>query len=748
MYHNTKLLKVIPFSLLAIVLLVLAGATILEKIFGTDYVNAHIYDSPAFAVLWGTLAVSSLLYMYRQKLQKHVPVALLHLSFLVILAGAFITWMWGEHGTLRMMKGEVAHSFQNDADAHRDFPFNVSLADFQIQYYEGTHAPMDFVSTLKIDDNRTNEIAYGEVSMNHILSYRGYRFCQSGYDEAGGTTLSISYDPCGIAVTYIGYALLLFSCLLVLFSKKGHFRQLLNNPLLKRGAAVFLFLVPSLFSLSAAGIPKVLPQTVAAKFGDLYVMYNNRVCPLETLAKDFTLKLYGNTSYRGFSPEQVFTGWLFYYSSWKEQPMIKIKSGTVRHALNIKDTYASLDDYIDEINQYKLDGLNARILSGEDVADRRGIEEANEKYNLISMLYSGTFLKIFPHRQLGAHTLDWYAQNDLLPKEMNEGEWLFIRKSFGYLQEMIVKKDFNGVSALLDKMKMYQRKMAGDTLPSDMAFRAEKLYNTCDYTKPLAMGCLVIGVLAFLFYCQTLGHQRPIDRRWTLGLNVLLIIPFLYLTLTIALRGYIGNHLPLSNGYETMQFMAWVTLILSFYLQQRFILILPFGFLLCGLALLVSMLGEANPQITKLMPVLASPLLSIHVVVIMVAYSLLAFVMLNGVAAFILRFTHKEYRESVECLQLISRIILYPAVFLLAIGIFVGAVWANVSWGRYWGWDPKEVWALITMLVYALALHPASLHYFRRPLFFHLFSIVAFLTVLITYFGVNFLLGGMHSYAG
>ena len=407
-----------------------------------------------------------------------------------------------------------------------------------------------------------------------------------------------------------------------------------------------------------------------------------------------------------------------------------------------------MDDYIDEINQYKLDGLNARILSGEDVADRRGIEEANEKYNLISMLYSGTFLKIFPHRQLGAHTLDWYAQNDLLPKEMNEGEWLFIRKSFGYLQEMIVKKDFNGVSALLDKMKMYQRKMAGDTLPSDMAFRAEKLYNTCDYTKPLAMGCLVIGVLAFLFYCQTLGHQRPIDRRWTLGLNVLLIIPFLYLTLTIALRGYIGNHLPLSNGYETMQFMAWVTLILSFYLQKRFILILPFGFLLCGLALLVSMLGEANPQITKLMPVLASPLLSIHVVVIMVAYSLLAFVMLNGVAAFILRFTHKEYRESVECLQLISRIILYPAVFLLAIGIFVGAVWANVSWGRYWGWDPKEVWALITMLVYALALHPASLHYFRRPLFFHLFSIVAFLTVLITYFGVNFLLGGMHSYAG
>lgn len=222
---------------------------------------------------------------------------------------------------------------------------------------------------------------------------------------------------------------------------------------------------------------------------------------------------------------------------------------------------------------------------------------------------------------------------------------------------------------------------------------------------------------------------------------------FYLLSAAICLRGYVSNHLPLSNGFETMQFMAWCTLLLTFLLQRKFAMLLPFGFLLCGLTLMVSMLGESNPQITQLMPVLQSPLLSIHVVVIMIAYSLLAFIMLNGVTAVILHQSQKECKEQIERLQIISQIILYPAIFLLAIGIFIGAVWANVSWGRYWGWDPKEVWALITMLVYALALHPRSLPWFHRTMFFHVFCITAFITVLITYFGVNFLLGGMHSYA-
>lgn len=206
------------------------------------------------------------------------------------------------------------------------------------------------------------------------------------------------------------------------------------------------------------------------------------------------------------------------------------------------------------------------------------------------------------------------------------------------------------------------------------------------------------------------------------------------------LRWYIGGRIPLSNGYETMQFLALCIMAIALLISRRYRQAVGFGFLLSGFTLLVSYLGEMNPQITPLMPVLVSPWLSLHVSVIMMAYALFAFILLNGVWALCVP------REA-ERLMTYSRLMLYPAVFLLTAGIFIGAVWANVSWGRYWGWDPKEVWALITMLIYALPLHTDSLPWFRKPRFFHIYTIAAFLSVLITYFGVNFFLGGMHSYA-
>lgn len=189
---------------------------------------------------------------------------------------------------------------------------------------------------------------------------------------------------------------------------------------------------------------------------------------------------------------------------------------------------------------------------------------------------------------------------------------------------------------------------------------------------------------------------------------------FIYLTIILLLRGYIAEHWPLSNGFETMQFMAWCALGITMLCYRRFILILPAGYLVGGLAMMVSMMGESNPQITPLMPVLTSPLLSIHVVLVMAAYTLLAFVMFNGIAGLLL---YRRHPRQSEQLQVVGRILLYPAIFALAAGIFVGAIWANISWGRYWGWDPKEVWALITWLVYALALHTESLPLFRKPLF-------------------------------
>ena len=747
-----KLLKRTAFSLLGILLLILTIATILEKIYGTDFVNEYIYSSVPFVILWGVTAITSLLYIIKSKLHRQPVIFLLHLSLLFILAGAFTTWIYGEQGTMRVRQGEQQTSFTDSKGISHQLPFSITLNQFEIIYYKGTLAPMDFISHISVADKDCHRQIQGKVSMNHIFSYQHYRFYQSGYSEDNeGSVFSVSHDPYGIGITYAGYTLLLLSTVFFFFSPQSRFRQLLKSPLLHRSLTVilllFAFSLNSNFLKANSPSPKVLPREVAEHFGDLYILYNNRICPLQTFARDFTVKLYGSSSYKGLTPEEVLTGWLFYYDSWKNEPIIRIKSNEARKLLEIEGNYARLKDYISTINEYKLEKMMNHIRSGEQVTDKRGIEEADEKFNIINLVCTGAMMKIFPCRNIAGKTLEWYSQSDQLPQDMDNDKWVFIRKSMSYVNEMIVMKKYNDACLLLEKIKKYQQKECDGLLPADNKFKAEKIYNQFDYSKSVAMACICIGLICFIYYCHCMASQKRTSRKAIIILNILLWIVFTYLSAAICLRGYVSNHLPLSNGFETMQFMAWCTLLLTFLLQRKFAMLLPFGFLLCGLTLMVSMLGESNPQITQLMPVLQSPLLSIHVVVIMIAYSLLAFIMLNGVTAVILHQSQKECKEQIERLQIISQIILYPAIFLLAIGIFIGAVWANVSWGRYWGWDPKEVWALITMLVYALALHPRSLPWFHRTMFFHIFCITAFITVLITYFGVNFLLGGMHSYA-
>ena len=747
-----KLLKRTAFSLLGILLLILTIATILEKIYGTDFVNEYIYSSVPFVILWGVTAITSLLYIIKSKLHRQPVIFLLHLSLLFILAGAFTTWIYGEQGTMRVRQGEQQTSFTDSKGISHQLPFSITLNQFEIIYYKGTLAPMDFISHISVADKDCHRQIQGKVSMNHIFSYQHYRFYQSGYSEDNeGSVFSVSHDPYGIGITYAGYTLLLLSTVFFFFSPQSRFRQLLKSPLLHRNLTVilllFAFSLNSNFLKANSTSPKVLPREVAEHFGDLYILYNNRICPLQTFARDFTVKLYGSSSYKGLTPEEVLTGWLFYYDSWKNEPIIRIKSNEARKLLEIEGNYARLKDYISTINEYKLEKMMNHIRSGEQVTDKRGIEEADEKFNIINLVCTGAMMKIFPCRNIAGKTLEWYSQSDQLPQDMDNDKWVFIRKSMSYVNEMIVMKKYNDACLLLEKIKKYQQKECDGLLPADNKFKAEKIYNQFDYSKSVAMACICIGLICFIYYCHCMASQKRTSRKAIIILNILLWIVFTYLSAAICLRGYVSNHLPLSNGFETMQFMAWCTLLLTFLLQRKFAMLLPFGFLLCGLTLMVSMLGESNPQITQLMPVLQSPLLSIHVVVIMIAYSLLAFIMLNGVTAVILHQSQKECKEQIERLQIISQIILYPAIFLLAIGIFIGAVWANVSWGRYWGWDPKEVWALITMLVYALALHPRSLPWFHRTMFFHVFCITAFITVLITYFGVNFLLGGMHSYA-
>lgn len=734
-----KILRNLSFGLLGLLVCVLMAATCVEKVWGTPFVVRHVYGSPWFVACWALMAVTGMGYLWRRRVQKRRAAFLFHLSLALILLGAMVTHVWGLQGRVHLRQGEAVEAFTLSDGQKAAFPFRLSLEEFRVEHYAGTSAPKDFVSrfTLAAGD----EVLQGEVSMNRIFRHEGYRFYQSGYDSDGqGVTLSVACDPWGIGLTYMGYALLLLSALAFFLEPQSGFRRLLRHPSL-RAAGVAGLLLAAPFVRATEDLPRTLPRETAACFGRLYVYYNDRVCPLQTLAKDFTMKLCGKPTYRGLTAEQVLTGWFFYYDDWKREPCIRVKSADVRCLLGVEGRYASLQDFF---------GPEGYRLDAEALADAKAVGEANEKFSLVSSVATGAAWRIFPYTppsSADASRLEWLSLADRLPRDMSLEEGTFVRGAMNYVAEQVARKDFTEVERLVDKIRRYQQREGGVLLPSALRFRAERVYNQVNDSFPLAVASVVLGLFSFVYSVRCLMLHRRERRGVSRVLLGVLALMACWLAGLMVLRGLVSGHLPMSNGHETMHLLAFCAALLTLVFHRRLPLALPLGFLVCGLALVVSMLGERNPQVGQLMPVLASPLLSVHVAVIMVAYALLAFVMLNGVAALVLLASRRECEAQVERLQVVSSLLLYPAVFLLAAGIFIGAVWANVSWGRYWGWDPKEVWALITMLVYALALHPASLPCFRRPLFFHVFSVVAFFCVLITYFGVNFLLGGMHSYA-
>ncbi|MDR2848262.1 MAG: cytochrome c biogenesis protein CcsA [Bacteroidales bacterium] len=302
----------------------------------------------------------------------------------------------------------------------------------------------------------------------------------------------------------------------------------------------------------------------------------------------------------------------------------------------------------------------------------------------------------------------------------------------------------------LTKLLSYQQKKGGDALPSATRLNVELLYNRLHLFSLLFKVCLTIGLLCLAVFILSIIRNRQYPRIEAI-FTPLLAVAFCIATIGLGLRTYIGGRIPLSNGYETMLLLAWLSLLTGLLARKYSLLIVTFGFLLAGFTLLVAHISSMSPQMTPLMPVLQSPLLNIHVLTLMVAYGLCGFMALNSLTALAVRTFGKnraDKQAQTERMRDISELFMYPATFLMGAGIFIGAIWANISWGRYWGWDPKEVWALITFLLMSLTFHQKTITWFRNPVFYHIFVIIIFLAVLMTYFGVNYILGGRHSYAG
>lgn len=672
-------MKRLLIALYLLLVLLLAATTVVEHFQGTEYVERSVYHTTWFCCLWGALALLSVAWLVRRRMWRRLPTLLLHGSFLVILAGAMITFLYGRKGYLHLREGMSDSTFfEREGSRPHTLPFVLRLDSFRIEHYPGTEAPADYISYLTCMPRKGVGESGGfqvRVSMNRIFSYQGYRFYQSSYDESG-SWLTVNHDPWGTGVTYAGYLLLGCSMLLLLLVRSGGFRRLLRHPLLRRGGWMLVLAVWGLPAYTRTSLPAVVRHQ-ADSLARQQVIYQDRVVPFNTLARDFVKKLTGRDSYGGLTAEQVVLGWLLAPEAWREEPMIYIKSAELRERLGLKTSRVRLVDLFDG-DRYRLQGLYTpqdAFSAGKPSPLQKAVLEADEKVGLILMLHNGTLIRPLPT---------------------------------------------DGSVAPLPERKV----------------EAELLYNRIPFSKILFMFNLTVGLLLFLLLLF-----RRLCGKTALVAAFLLYASFCFHLFGYALRWYIAGRIPLSNGYETMQFLALSILLLACLFRRRFPFTLPFGFLLSGFALLVAYLGEMNPQITPLMPVLVSPWLSSHVSLIMMAYALLAFTWLDALLAL---FRPAERLR----LMLFSRLLLYPAVFFLGAGIFLGAVWANVSWGRYWAWDPKEVWALVAFLIYGAAFHAESLPLFRRPLAFHLYMLVAFLAVLMTYFGVNYLLGGMHSYAG
>ena len=702
------MLKKTVIALYLIVVVVMAAATIIEKYHGTDYTAENIYGAWWFSALWALLTAVAVFYFIQRRVRRPSVVAL-HLSFVVILAGALLTHLTARQGAIHLRTGETTSHYQTPDLQEHALPFTISLQHFEVLFHEGTQAPSDYRSHIVIDGHEQRV-----VSMNNIASYRGVRLYQSSYDDdLQGSVLAMNSDPWGIPVTYAGYALLFVSLVWILIDPKGTYRQLL-----RRAAMAVVCCYGMAASATPAGAsPRVLPQETADRFARLFVVYNDRVCPMETYALDFTKKLYGKRSYEGYSAAQVLTGFVFFYHDWSKEPVIKIKGSEMKQRLNLPD-YASFNSLFNQQG----------YLLGPHLQDK-DVRKTDEKVSLIMELHQGTPLKIFPYQST------WYSPTSSLPDSMDTEHRKYIREVFTLLNGEIQAGNYERANQFLDKMLQYQQTFGQRSLPSATRVQAEHIYNKVPFATILFMVCLTIGILAFALELFGQHTRRSLTIRVEKGL---LAAVFLALTCCLALRWIVTGHVPMANGYETMLFLAWAVMLLAFAASRRFPVMLTFGFLLSGFFLLVSHISQMDPQITHLMPVLNSPLLTIHVSIIMMAFALLALTFATSLTALCMR-------RQADHLQLLSLLLLYPALTCLGFGIFIGAIWANVSWGTYWSWDPKETWALITFMVYAVPAHQKTLRFSTSA--FHLYMSLAFLTILMTYFGVNYLLGGMHSYA-
>lgn len=641
-------------------------------------------------------------------------------------------------------------------------PFALKLVDFQLDRYPGSNSPSSYASEVVLIDQRHGLERPYRIFMNNVLNYDGYRFFQSSYDKDElGTVLSVNKDAAGTFVTYLGYFLMTLGMLLALVVPNTRFAQL-GRLMNKKASAIVLFmmLVPALFAQthspsSDASQLKVVDKKHASAFGELLVQdHDGRLKPLNTLASEMLRKVSRKTSFAGMNPEQVLIGMQMEPEKWQLVRMIKVSHPELRKFLNISGSHAAFVDMLD-FNQgggYKLRDLVSQAYARKP-AERSKFDNdviaVDERVNIAYYAYTGELLRIFPDPR-DSH-FPWFTPGSR-PEGLQSDDSAFVASAFSVYFGSLASGNMEQANMILDGMKNYQKKYGADIIPSHTKIHAEIIYNRLMIFDRLGNLYALAGVLMLVLVFMNIFRER----KWinsTLKVFLWIMVVFFALqTFGLAMRWYIAGRAPWSNGYESMIYIGWVTVLAGLVFARKSQMTIAATSIMASIILMVAHLAWLDPEITNLVPVLKSYWLTIHVSVITASYGFFALGALLGFINLIIMIMKTESNfgrltQKIKELNYINERTIIIGLYLLTIGTFLGGIWANESWGRYWGWDPKETWALVTVLIYAFVAHMGYVPGLKTDFSFSFASLVSLSSVIMTYFGVNYYLSGLHSYA-
>ncbi len=659
-------------------------------------------------------------------------------------------------------------------------PFSITLKDFIAEKYPGTEKGYSSFKSEVTVINEDKSHFDAAIFMNNVLDHQGYRFFQSGFDpDEGGTILSVNHDWWGTWITYIGYFLLYFGLMAILFSKHSRFgklEEILNRIKKKKKSMISILVLLFSFSGIAQHEPSAhnevqkhqidsliqvnaVSKEHAAKFGHLIIQDNGRMKPANTFASELLRKISRSDSYEGLDANQVLISMSEFPRLWVEVPLIALKwqNDSIRKVAGVaadEDDLALLDLFDDKGN-YKLEPyLEAATRTNTPNQFQKDFIKAHENFSLLNSALVGSILKIFPIPEDPGNK--WVSYPELADANLKGMDSLYSKNIlplyFDSLKKARESGDYAKADELLESITNFQKKHGAEVMPSENKLRAETIYNKADIFNRLYKYFTVFGILMMAFIIAQLFKDRKILRTLIKASKVIMWFLFAAMTLGLALRWYVSGHAPWSDAYESVIYVAWATIFFGLSFGRRSDLTVASTAFAGAIILWVAHENWLDPSISTLQPVLDSYWLMIHVAVIVMSYGPFTLgLILGATSLFLMIFTNKNNFKNMEIniseLTVVTEMALTVGLVLLTIGNFLGGQWANESWGRYWGWDPKETWALISIMVYAFVIHARLVPGLRGRWIFNVFAVFAYATIMMTYFGVNFYLSGLHSYA-